>query len=90
MAPPDPSVHRELGELTATQRAMIDRLDAIEAREQRRDEKIGEIHTWMQQAQGSWKTLVMAGAFGAAVTGVLSNLGGLLSALGVRIGGGGH
>lgn len=87
---PDVQLHRELGELTATHRALVARLEALEAREEKRDQKIDAMYSWMQQAQGSWKTMLMCGAFGAAVSGVLSNVGGILQAMGVRLGGGGH
>jgi hypothetical protein len=80
MAPNDnPQLSRELGELSATQREMLRRLEQLEVREERRDAKIDSIYGWMQQAQGSWKTMVMCGGLGAAVMGVLGNLGSLFN-----------
>lgn len=73
-------LHRQLGEMTATNRAVLDRLDKLEAREAARDLKIGAVHDWMQQARGSWKALAAAGGFGAALTGALIKV---LSVLGI-------
>jgi len=64
-------LYRMIGELTATNKAILHRLQQIEAREEARDTKIDNVHRWMSQAQGSWKAMVAAGGAGAAITGLL-------------------
>lgn len=37
--------------------------------------KVDEVHTWMQQARGGWKGMVMCGAIGAGGATFLANIG---------------
>lgn len=68
MAPQDPQLHLKVGHIEG-------RVDAIDSRQERMEEKVDEIHAWMQQARGGWKTMVAWGVIGAGLTAALANIG---------------
>lgn len=67
----EPQIHRDLGRLEATVKALAES-------QKKTEERVQDIHDAVMAAKGGWKALVIVGAISSALTGLAMKLAGLL------------
>jgi hypothetical protein len=78
MSESDLQMHRDIGRMESDIAALKATVDTMAREGAAMRAQLAEVHSWMQQARGSWKALAGAAGFGAAIVAVLSNIGSVI------------